>query len=1205
MSELIPITTPLREFKGHESYVRAVSVFPDQRRMVTASTDNTLRLWDKLIKFHSGYITSLDFSPDGKVLASGSWDQTTTLWNTKTWQQQVDPILCGSDVNCVRYSPSGELLAIATWHNIQIYNSGTRERVASFKGHSPYNFSLTWTPDGTCLLTGGDSIDPTIREWDTSTWQQVGDPWQGHSKYINAITFNPAGTLVASASTDGHVRLWQFSDRRTVATFKHSSGATCVTFSVDGKRILSGGQDSMISEWAVPDDINSKIPAITTASIAYVDGDSSATEPLTQDINSDTNNHTSYAHHPKILAVTSARTPCIDGKLSIAEELLTQDISNDPNNHTVYSHRSFVMARKQDWDHALQDAIRSINIKPSLTGYMSKGIALCGRGHIPDARAAFDVASMYTDQNSQTTHFLLLIKAIVIFSADQEDEADLLLKELTTGCPNADTSACHIVQAYLRAQLGIKAFDGTHYDEAAEHFTAVVNCSALSSKSDIHDIYEDLVVLFGWNLKSLWFTAHKKRCDALLRAGRFQDAVKSYRFLVEMSDDKKTDCLDWPNALREECSALFLTNGNAALAAGNYDRAIDLYSAVIELGYTSDVVFANRTEAKLGKMLWEDALLDAQKVVELNPSSHVGYQLTHAALRGAQRYDEAIDAYSIMLSKLDNAPEAQIRDLREQYVRPSQAEHAIQKAVWNELEYAPLRLLNTSTGLLCDRTAQISTFKTSTEYKELLSSITKHSDLQTEHITDVVAMYFRCVLLSHRWEETEALLHDIQDKVVYELNTHGGIAKLQSFCNVARDAGYRWAWMDTCCIDKKSNTELQESVNSMFVWYRHSALTIVYLSDVLPSSDPGALARSVWNERGWTFQEFVAPKVVLFYQKDWSLYLGDRSPNHKESPAIMKELEDATGIDAQALVTFRPGMSGPREKLQWASKRVTTVQEDVAYSLFGIFGITLPVIYGEKKQNALGRLLQEIVARSGDISVLDWIGQPSEFNSCLPAHITSYTTPPRALPSLSDDNIHTQVSSLRQTVSTALALKIYEQLEQLRAPRFANCRLHLPCISFRVTQVRRRRGLAQETPVTYEIKAQGLDDLLITTNETIMQFSRARPIWQTFLLVRPWDRDLLGVPDFTDDTESMGDWTESGSLIDDSEMDDSDKFASSSPGSRALRLMVRLDQPFDAFLLAQQRVGEYKRIASDQNIVAQVKDITSVDNIDIGTVEIL
>ncbi|KAG2358837.1 hypothetical protein BDR07DRAFT_1488907 [Suillus spraguei] len=290
-----------------------------------------------------------------------------------------------------------------------------------------------------------------------------------------------------------------------------------------------------------------------------------------------------------------------------------------------------------------------------------------------------------------------------------------------------------------------------------------------------------------------------------------------------------------------------------------------------------------------------------------------------------------------MLFKLDDAPESQIRDLRQQYVSSFEAADAIRRAAWIELNNTPLCLLNTSTGLLCDITAQINAFKMSSDYNELISFSTKDSNFRTERIKDVVATYFRYVLLSRRWEEAEVLLHNIQDKDVYDLNGLGGIAKLQSFCKIT--------------------SELQESVDSMFVWYRHSALTIIYLCGP-PSSQHGAPARSVWNERGRTFQEFVAPKVVNFYQKNWSLYPGNRSPDRKESPEIMKELEDATGIGARALVTFRPGMSGAREKLQWASKRATTLQQDVAYSLFGIFGVTLPAMYGEKKQNALGGLLR-------------------------------------------------------------------------------------------------------------------------------------------------------------------------------------------------------------------------------------------------------
>jgi WD40 repeat protein len=301
MSKLIPITTPLRKFKGHKESVTAVAVLPDKRRMITGSRDKTLCLWDlktgvmlkkmeghgggvwglavsrdgrliasgdaggeaivwhgktgeSPIKFHSIFITSqsLDFPPDGTELATGSFDKMMKLQNTKTWQQQGNPIEHGSEVSCIRYSPSGQLLAIATHLDIQIYNTGTRERVAFFKAHTGINHSLAWTPDGTHLLTGGDKDDPTIREWDTLTWQQVGDPWTGHTSYVNAIAIDPAGTLVASASYDKHVRLWQLIDRRTIVIFKHSSLTACVSFSMDGKYILSGGGDKIISEWAVP-----------------------------------------------------------------------------------------------------------------------------------------------------------------------------------------------------------------------------------------------------------------------------------------------------------------------------------------------------------------------------------------------------------------------------------------------------------------------------------------------------------------------------------------------------------------------------------------------------------------------------------------------------------------------------------------------------------------------------------------------------------------------------------------------------------------------------------------------------------------------------------------------------------------------------------------------------------------------------------------
>jgi len=124
-------------------------------------------------------------------------------------------------------------------------------------------------------------------------------------------------------------------------------------------------------------------------------------------------------------------------------------------------------------------------------------------------------------------------------------------------------------------------------------------------------------------------------------------------------------------------------------------------------------------------------------------------------------------------------------ELRQQYLSVSEADDAIRKVFYTQLDDAPLRLLDTTSGLLCDREAQICAFKLNTEYKELLSLIVKHADIRTK---EVVTLYFRCVILSHMSRGKEPLLHDIKDKVVYELNPVDGIVKLQLFCKKAKYA---------------------------------------------------------------------------------------------------------------------------------------------------------------------------------------------------------------------------------------------------------------------------------------------------------------------------------------------------------------------------------------------------------------------------------
>ncbi|KAI6022558.1 hypothetical protein EDC04DRAFT_2729019 [Pisolithus marmoratus] len=101
-------------------------------------------------------------------------------------------------------------------------------------------------------------------------------------------------------------------------------------------------------------------------------------------------------------------------------------------------------------------------------------------------------------------------------------------------------------------------------------------------------------------------------------------------------------------------------------------------------------------------------------------------------------------------------------------------------------------------------------------------------------------------------------------------------------------------------------------------------------------------------------------------------------------------------------------------------KSGTTRSEDIAYSLFRIFDLHLSVLYGKLAENLLGRLLAEIVSRSGDVSALDWVGEVSLLHSYFPARITSYQG---LLPSSPDSNVEEQSSTMGQEVISFKALQ--------------------------------------------------------------------------------------------------------------------------------------------------------------------------------------
>jgi Heterokaryon incompatibility protein (HET) len=204
-----------------------------------------------------------------------------------------------------------------------------------------------------------------------------------------------------------------------------------------------------------------------------------------------------------------------------------------------------------------------------------------------------------------------------------------------------------------------------------------------------------------------------------------------------------------------------------------------------------------------------------------------------------------------------------------------------------------------------------------------------------------------------------------------------GLVKLVNFCELAMRNGCKLAWFDTCCIDKASSAEIEESIRSMFRWYQHAKVCIVHLAGTRSIKD---MEDDPWFTRGWTLQELLAPKALKFYFADWR----PLSKLENDKVNLWEQISRITGISKTDLLHFKPGTHDIRRRMRWASKRSTTRVEDMAYCLIGIFDVSLRIAYGEGKV-AFHRLQAEILERCHDRGLFLWNGEASAYNSMLAA----------------------------------------------------------------------------------------------------------------------------------------------------------------------------------------------------------------------------
>ena len=221
------------------------------------------------------------------------------------------------------------------------------------------------------------------------------------------------------------------------------------------------------------------------------------------------------------------------------------------------------------------------------------------------------------------------------------------------------------------------------------------------------------------------------------------------------------------------------------------------------------------------------------------------------------------------------------------------------------------------------------------------------------------------VILSHTWSDQEVTLQELGQASTGQKR---GYQKISQFCKIVslRIPDVKYVWVDTCCIDKTSSAELTEAINSMFQWYRNAESCFAYLEDVERNSDKETgedFETSKWFTRGWTLQELLAPRDVEFFDRKWD-FIGCKE-------TLRSRISKATRIQEEALrmQTFHSFSVACR--ISWMSGRQTTRLEDMAYSLLGLFDISMPMLYGEGDK-AFIRLQEEIIREYDDQSIFAW-----------------------------------------------------------------------------------------------------------------------------------------------------------------------------------------------------------------------------------------
>ncbi|MBI4615360.1 MAG: DUF4062 domain-containing protein, partial [Planctomycetes bacterium] len=245
----------LRVLRGHENLVNSAAFSPHGSRVVSTSSDKTVRMWDaatgaelRVLRGHEKEVRSATFGPDGSRVVSASWDKTVRIWDAATGAELRVLRRHEEGVKSAAFSPDGSRVVLASDdETVRIWDAATGAELRVLRGHEHRVTSAAFSPDGSRVLSASD--DETVRIWDAATGAEL-RVLPGHENWVKSAAFSPDGARVVSASWDKTVRIW---DAATGAELRVLPGqqnpVMRAAFSPDGSRVVSASEDKTVRIW--------------------------------------------------------------------------------------------------------------------------------------------------------------------------------------------------------------------------------------------------------------------------------------------------------------------------------------------------------------------------------------------------------------------------------------------------------------------------------------------------------------------------------------------------------------------------------------------------------------------------------------------------------------------------------------------------------------------------------------------------------------------------------------------------------------------------------------------------------------------------------------------------------------------------------------------------------------------------------------------